>query len=394
MLNEKKVILKRGKEFQIKNRHHWIFSGAVQIVPSFEDGEILSVYSSDGECLGHAYFNRNSDIIGRMINFDSTPPLEALRENIKSAISLRNELFNTKVTNCYRLINGEGDCLPGLTVDRYNDTFVMQLSTYGMDRLKPVLIEILLDLCKDQLHCLYEKSTMHTRVREGLKPVEGVLWGTLNPELVVKENDISFAIDLKNSQKTGLFLDMREMRCLIKTISAKKRILNCFSYTGGFSLYAMTGGATGVDTLDISSGVVEQARKNFQINGLTETGCRFIAQDAFCFLREQELSSYDLIILDPPAFAKKKAEISGAKKGYHEINRTTFQKMSPGSLLLTCSCSYFINSEIFEEIIFSAASRARRKVKILQRHRLAGDHPINMYHREIDYLKSLLLFVE
>jgi 23S rRNA (cytosine1962-C5)-methyltransferase len=388
------AVLDWGKERPIQNRHHWIFSRAFRSLPEFTDGDIMQIASAEGEILGHAYMNNTTVITGRMLNFDESDPIEALKENIKKAIHFRSQLFDETQTDTYRLINGEGDYIPGLIVDKYGPVLVIQIATVGMDKLKQLVIDSLIEsFGKGKITCVYEKSTMSARLKDGLKPTEGVVWGEIPEELIVKENGIKFGVDLRKSQKTGLFIDMRDMRSLVGSMSKNKRVLNCFSYTGGFSLYAMKGGAKGVDSVDIAEDAIVSAENNYDINGIDKKGSKFIAQDAFVFLREDELN-YDFIILDPPAFAKKKDDIERAKRGYGEINRTTLSKMPENSFLLTCSCSYHVNQELFELIVARAARDAGRNVKIIHKQRLAMDHPINIHHSEIDYLKSLLLYVE
>jgi len=235
------VVLKRGKEKAIKNRHHWIFSGAVLHMPQFTDGDILQVYSEGKELLGSAYFNRKAKIVGRMLCFDDTPPLEALAKNLNAAIDMRKSLFQDSSTTGYRVVNGEGDCIPGLVVDRYGDVLVIQVSTLGMERLKPFVIDFL----KDKLspRCIYEKSQLPSRKEEGLPEATGLLYGDDVDEVEIKENGHKFIVSIKEGQKTGFFLDHREMRQKIGEIAKGKRVLNCFSYSGGFSIYAAAGGA-------------------------------------------------------------------------------------------------------------------------------------------------------
>ena len=392
-MTDKKVVLKKGKEVPIKFKHHWIFSGAIQSAPDYKDGDILPVYSSQGDLLGHAYFNKNTSISGRMLNFEKTDPIESLEKNIVAAIKLRNGLFDLAVTNCFRLINGEGDLLPGLTVDRYNDTLVMQIATIGIDRLKNKIVDILTRELKGQINCIYERSTTSARKQDGLEPFEGALLGKVEPRINVVENSIKFVVDVVKGQKTGLFLDMRNMRALIGDISKGKNVLNCFAYSGGFSLYALKGGAKNVTTVDISKDATASAIDNFKTNGFDHNTNKIVTADVFDFLRTDKMN-YDLVILDPPAFAKKKSDINNAQRGYKEINKTTLTKMPKGSLLLTCSCSYYIDDETFERTLVAAAKESNRTIKILSRHRLAPDHVINPCHKEFDYLKSLLLYVE
>lgn len=388
---DRHVIIKPGKEKPILNRHHWIFSGAVQHLPTFEDGEILPVKSANGVFLGHAYFNRNSSIIGRMISFDDTPPLDAIKKNLDNAIALRTSFFSNSETNAYRLINGEGDSLPGLIIDRYHDIIVVQFSTLGMDRLRSWVV----DYINQKLHptTIYEKSQLPSRQEEGLAAQQGVLIGKEVDEVEIKENGLKFLVSLKEGQKTGFFLDHREMRQWVRLLSNHKKVLNCFSYTGGFSVYALAGGATEVDSVDISEKAIEGARHNVHINGFNAAEKGFYAMDVFQFLREKELN-YDLVILDPPAFAKKRKDIVQACRGYKDINRLAMQKMPKKSMLLTSSCSYFVDETLFRQVIFQSAVEAKRTVRIIGTHRLAMDHPINVCHPEGDYLKSFLLYVE
>jgi len=393
----KTVTLRPGKEIPIRYRHHWVFSGAVKSGFA-EEGEIVRVLASNGDLLGHGYFNSRSIIQVRMLNYNNEDPILSIKNNIIRALDLRTQLFDED-TNCYRIVNGEGDNLPGLIVDRYNDVLVLQIATVGMDRLKATLIEALLEATKKtkiKIVSIYEKSTMTARFKDGLDFFEGNLWGEEKNDIEVLESGIKFFIDLKNSQKTGLFLDMREMRKLVGTMAKDKKVLNCFSYTGGFSLHAAKGGAKRVDSIDIATEAVATAKKNFEINGFLDKKdleANFYDQDAFVFLRERDLSEYNFIILDPPAFAKKKQDVDRAKKGYAEINRTTMRQMEKGTFLLTCSCSYHLSKEDFEKVVARAAVEAGKNITILQRHRLGMDHPINAFHSEIDYLKSILLYV-
>jgi 23S rRNA (cytosine1962-C5)-methyltransferase len=387
---EKIVVLKRGKEKAILNRHHWIFSGAVDLWPDFENGEILSIFSCDREFLGKAYFNNKTSIAGRMLTFDNVEVDLAIKENIKKAIKFRADFFG-KETNSYRLINSEGDFLPGLIVDKYNNTLVIQIATCGMEKLKKTIIDILVKELKPK--GIYEKSDSSSRLEEGLEKFEGKIYGKIEEKIKILENSNKFIVDLVNGQKTGFYFDQREMRKLARSLARGRKVLNCFSYTGGFSVYAMKGGASKVDSIDISKGAVEIIQENFKLNKLDTKKNNFYVGDVFEFLRSEKLK-YDFIILDPPAFCKTKAEVNNACRGYKDINRLAIEKSLPGSLLLTCSCSYFVDERLFQQIIFQAAVEAGRKVRIIQKHYLAIDHPINIFHPEGDYLKSLLVYVE
>jgi 23S rRNA (cytosine1962-C5)-methyltransferase len=390
-MKEKKVILKAGKDKAIRNRHHWIFSGAVQTLPNFQDGDLLSVYDSSGHLLGSAYFNHRSSIIGRMVSFDDTSPLKAIEQRLEAAIALRQALFNTNETNAFRLVNGEGDGLPGLIIDRYNQVLVLQISTKGMDVLKDWIVRYLQEKLQPQM--IYEKSLLSTRREEGLKDSQGMLAGNFIGETAVKENGLQFLVSFEKSQKTGFFLDHRDMRAWIQSVAKNKRILNAFCYTGGFTVYALAGGTKTVHSVDISEEAVEKTKRHVELNGFDSAQQQFSCEDVFQFLREQELP-YDIVILDPPAFAKRQKDVIPACRGYKDINRLAMQKMPPRSLLLTCSCSHYVDEELFQKVLFQAASEARRQVRIIGKHRLAADHPINIFHPESEYLKSFVLYVE
>ncbi len=386
-----RIVLKKGKEKAIKNKHHWIFSGAVSLLPEFTDGDILEVFSDQGELLGSGYFNRKAKILGRMLSFDDTPALDAIKRNLDRAINWRKSLFQNGETTAYRLINAEGDCLPGLIADLYDNVLVIQISTLGMELLKPFIVEYF----KTHLHIrsIYEKSNLPSRKEEGLKPEAGLLFGNEVDEVEILENGNKFIVSIQEGQKTGFFLDHREMRQKIKNLSFGKRVLNCFSYSGGFSIYAAAGKALQVDSVDISEKAVDMAKRNAKLNNFDESSMNFYVDDVFQFLRNQDLN-YDLIILDPPAFAKKQKDQVQACRGYKDINRVTMQKMPANSILLTCSCSYHVDELLFQKVIFQAAAEAKRDVKIIGRHIMAPDHPVNIFHPESDYLKSLLLHIE
>lgn len=384
------VVLKPGKEKAILNHHHWIFSGAVAKMPSFEDGEILPVYAHSNLFLGKAYFNKKSGIIGRMITFDDTSPEKEIERLLESAVDLREKLFDDS-TNAYRLINGEGDFLPGLIVDRYADVLVLQVTTLGMKRLKTLV----LNWFKARLNprVIYEKSEGPSLKEEGLLPTLESLHGNDFSPVNVKENGLHFCVDYVKGQKTGFFCDHRQMRQQAKEIAAGKTVLNCFAYSGGFTVYALAGGAKKVDSLEISEHALSIAKQNVELNGFKIPKECFIQQDVFEFLRENSLH-YDLVILDPPAFAKKQKDILSACRGYKDINRLAIKKMPPKSWLLTCSCSHHVDEALFQKVVFQAAVEAKRNVRIVGKHLMAADHPVNICHPESDYLKSLLLYVD
>lgn len=386
------AVLKPGREKAVRNRHHWIYSGAIQSLPSFEDGEILPVKSAGGDFLGHAYFNHRTSIAGRMVGFGKRPPEECLKESLDLALALRRRLFDPAKTDAMRLVNAEGDALPGLIVDRYGDVLVVQAATAGMEKLKPFFLDLLSAALKPR--AILEKSDLPSRREEGLKDFSGLLRGEPVEKIVVSEEGLSFAVDLGHGQKTGFYLDQRENRRLIGRMAAGRTVLNAFSYTGAFSVYALKGGALRADSVDSSEAALDTARENFELNGLPAAAGVFFPADVFEFLRDMPDGGYDLIILDPPAFAKKKGDIIQACRGYKEINRLAMKKIGPDGLILTCSCSHFVGEELFRQVAFEAAVEAGRRVKVLSGHRQAMDHPVNIFHPETAYLKGLLLQIE
>jgi len=393
MRNAKRIVLKPGKDKAVRNRHHWIFSGAVASLPAeLADGGIAPVLNDSGELLGHAYVNRNCSILGRMVSFGPGDPLAALEKNILKAVALRRDLFgNGETTNAYRLINAEGDGIPGLVVDRYDSVLVLQVATLGMEKLKDLVLGTLVrELVPETV---YEKSNIPSRREEGLGDREGFLHGEERDMVLVREDGLEFLVDVVRSQKTGLYLDQREMRKLVGTLARGRSVLNCFAYSGGFSVHALRGGAVRVDSVDSSASALEAAKRNFFQNSLPVEGNGFIEADVFEFLRGPA-GGYDLVILDPPAFAKRKSDVRQACRGYKDINRLAIQKAPPGTLLLTFSCSHFVDEGLFRQVVFQAAAEASRGVRILGRHIQAPDHPVNVFHPETEYLKGFLLYID
>jgi 23S rRNA (cytosine1962-C5)-methyltransferase len=384
-----KAILKPGKEKPILNRHHWIFSGAIEEIYLDYPGEIAQVFSHQKELLGFAYFNPKCSLIGRMISFGSKDPYQSIEENLLNAFELRKKVFSSK-ESC-RLVNGEGDLLPGLIIDRYDSILVLQIGTLGMEKLKNFIIDLLKRLLPN-ITAIYEKSTSPSREEEGLEKKEELIYGNQISEIEILENEIKFSVDITSAQKTGLYLDHREMRMLLGNLAKNKNILNCFSYTGGFSLYGAKNGAKKIVTVDSSNLAISCAQKNFQINSFSGD-YHFFCQDAFDFIEHNDLSEYDIIVIDPPAFAKKKNQIDKAKEKYQKLNRQVISKMKKNSFLFTSSCSYHIDYFLFKNIIASAARQANRKIKIISYHRQALDHPINLFHPETEYLKGFVLEV-
>jgi 23S rRNA (cytosine1962-C5)-methyltransferase len=390
MKSKSKIIIKEGREKPILQRHQWIFSGAVESKPSDGKGSIVPVYSKSGNLLAHAMYNPDVSIVGRIISFGSADPLVEIKKNIGEACKMRMNAFDNSQTNAYRLINAEGDFLPGLVVDRYDDVLVMQIFSSGMDNIRELIVNELVKICKPK--AIYEKSRHGSRQEEGLQSEERMVYGNADDKILILENGNKFIVSPKTGQKTGFFLDQREMRKKIGELSSGKKVLNCFSYTGGFSIYALKGGACSVDSVELSQSAQELAEKNVQINDIDAAKHRTIKAGVFDFLKEDSLD-YNLIILDPPAFAKKRNDVNSACKGYKDINYMTLKKIPPNSLLLTCSCSAHVPSDLFQKVVFQAALLAGRKVQIIGRHHQGMDHPINIYHPETEYLKSLLLYI-
>lgn len=384
-----RVVLKPGREKSVLNRHPWIFSGAVDSFPVSYNGQVLPVHASDGKFLAKAYFHMTNSICGRILTFRDEPIDQVITKKLTQAIAYRRALFDAQTT-CYRLVNAEGDGLPGLVVDIYNDVAVIQVSTYGMELLKQSVATCLMQ--ELPLACVYEKSQSNARTQEGLEPFVGPLKGVCPQQVVCLENGVSFLVDIQEGQKTGLFLDQREMRQMVSRLSSNKRVLNCFAYSGGFSLFALKGGATYVESVDINARACDFARQNTFVNHFSQEQHSVVCQDVFAYLQKSPLD-FDMVILDPPAFAKKRADVVEACRGYKQINRMAMQRLPENAYLLTSSCSHFIDETLFGQVIFQAALEANRDVQICSSHIQALDHPTSLYHPEGSYLKSLLLRV-
>jgi len=387
----KAAVLKPGRDKAVRNRHHWIFSGAIRDLPDFEPGEILPVRDAGGDLLGHAFFNPRSSIAGRMISFGSEAPEAAVRENLERALALRRTFFDPAVTNALRLVNAEGDGLPGLVADLYDDVLVLQSATLGMDKLKPLVVDTLARALKPR--AILERSDLPARREEGLDQVEAVLAGEPVDRVRVLENGVPYWVNLAGGQKTGFYLDQRESRQLVRAHAAGRKVLNMFAYSGSFSVCALLGGAVRADSVDSSAAAMSLAQDNFDLNGLGSESGTFFTADVFEFLREPTLE-HDFLILDPPAFAKKRADVVAACRGYKDINRLALKRVRAPGLVLTFSCSHFVDEGLFRQVVFEAAAEAGRRARILQRHRQALDHPVNVYHPETDYLKGFLLYVD
>lgn len=383
-----KIVLKEGREKSVKNFHPWIFSGAIdRIEGNFVQGDLISVYSQNDIRLCKGFVNTNSQITVRVLTFsDENISAEFFQKRIKQALRLREVIIPSN-TNAYRLINAEGDLLPGLIIDRYDTCLVMQISSIGVSRIKNLIVELLIEL--SNYECIIEKSQGKSLQMERMKPVMVVLYGEIRNPIQIYENGIKFLVDITGGQKTGFFLDQRENRQLISTLSKDKNACNCFSYTGGFSLYAALNNAN-TTSVESNQNAQDLAKKNFELNKLDPDKHEFITANVFEFLRNSS-DNFDIIILDPPAFVKRKQDLLRGTRGYKDINRLAMQRIRDNGILLTCSCSNFVSWELFQKVIYSAAKETGRKAKILQRLGQPADHPISLYHPEGEYLKAFLL---
>jgi 23S rRNA (cytosine1962-C5)-methyltransferase len=384
-----RIILKRGREKPVLRGHPWVFSGAVaKVEGEVSSGELGKVYSKEGQFLGIGHINPRSQIIVRLL----TQKEEEVGENffsrrISRAVGLRANWFKGK-TNAYRVINGEGDYLPGLIVDRYGETLVLQCLTAGMDGLKEMLINLLAKEFRPQ--SIYERSDVATRKEEGLAENSGLLYGKDVPEFIeIEEHGCRFRVNVKKGQKTGFYLDQRENRFSLKSLSEGRKFLDCFSYTGGFSIHAGAGGAKEITLIDSSEEALSIAEDHFSLNHLEKIPHRSIRGDVFEVMRGLE-PGYDIVILDPPPFAKKKGHLSSASRGYKDLNLWAFRLLNKEGLLFTFSCSHHMSWDLFQKIVFSAALDSGRSVQLLSRIGHPWDHPINLSHPEGEYLKGLI----
>jgi len=384
-----RIILKRGREKPVLRGHPWVFSGAVaKVEGEVSPGELGKVYSKEGQFLGIGHINPRSQIIVRLLTQKEEEVGENFfRERISRAVWLRANWFKGK-TNAYRVINGEGDYLPGLIVDRYRETLVIQCLTAGMDQLKEMLINLLAKEFRPQ--SIYERSDVATRKEEGLAESSGLLYGKDVPEFIeIEEYGCRFKVNVKKGQKTGFYLDQRENRFSLRSLSEGRKILDCFSYTGAFSIHAGARGAKEITLIDSSEEALSIAEDHFSLNHLEKIPHRRIQGDVFEVMRGLE-TGYDIVILDPPPFAKKKGHLSSASRGYKDLNLWAFRLLNKEGLLFTFSCSHHMSWDLFQKIVFSAALDSGRNVQLIARMGHPYDHPINLYHPEGEYLKGLI----
>lgn len=398
-----KIILRKGRDESLKRFHPWVFSGAISHIEgaSPKEGDIVAVYSHEGEYLGSGHYQVGS-IAVRILSFDSDPSAPDFWKNsIERALKARNsvglDLKGSSGTNCFRLVHGEGDALPGLIVDWYNGVCVMQAHSVGMFRAKAKIAEALREVLGSSLKAVYDKSSGTAPFKAGLDLIDGYLFCAdgfePNKNNLVLENGKRFLVNFEDGQKTGFFLDQRDNRALVGTYAKGRKVLNLFCYTGGFSVYAKTAGAELIDSVDSSSRAMELLEQNMTLN-TGEGECHSYCTDAIEFLSKSEEGRYDLIIVDPPAFAKHRAALGNALRAYQRLNAAAISKVASGGLIFTFSCSQVVDKITFANTVFTAAAKTGRNVRILDRFCQGADHPVSIYHPEGEYLKGLLLFVE
>ena len=389
----KKLYLKRGKEESLLRFHPWVFSGAIQQADEdLEDGDLVRVLTNHGDFIAVGHFQKGS-ISVRVLSFrDVEIDADFWASRLASALKVRQSIgiADNPRNNTYRLVHGEGDNLPGLIVDVYDRTAVMQAHSIGMHLCRKEIAEQLVKVMGHRIDNVYYKSETTLPFMDDME--NGFVYGG-SEDNVALENGLKFYVDWLRGQKTGFFVDQRDNRSLLERYSAGKSVLNMFCYTGGFSVYAMRGGAKLVHSVDSSAKAIELTNRNVALNFEGDKRHEAFCEDAFKYL-EQAGNNYDLIILDPPAFAKHRGALHNALKGYTRLNNKAFQKIQPGGILFTFSCSQVVTKDHFRNAVFTAAAQAGRKVRILHQLHQPADHPINIYHPEGEYLKGLVLFVE
>lgn len=399
-----KIILKKGRDESLRRFHPWVFSGAIaEIQGSPAEGDIVSVHACDGSILAYGHYQIGS-IAVRVLSFDES----ALHQDfwkvmLSRALQVRVSCGlhvcgpENVSTNCYRLVHGEGDNLPGLIIDYYDGVCVMQAHSVGMFRAKMQICEALQEVYGDALKAVYDKSSGTAPFKAGLELIDGYMYrrdGFSDDEQTVLENGHKFIVNWTEGQKTGFFLDQRENRALVGSLAKDRNVLNLFCYTGGFSIYALANGAKHVDSVDSSKKAMMMVDRNVALNGFDETVHTSLCCDAIDYLREVPEGKYDLMIVDPPAFAKHRGSLKNALRAYQRLNAAAISKVAPGGFVFTYSCSQVVDKEAFALAVFSAAAQAGRSVRILDRLNQPCDHSVNIYHPEGEYLKGLLLYVE
>ncbi len=391
---EKRILLLKGRDESLKRRHPWIFSGAVKKTDALIDnGDTVEVYSIDGHWLGRGAWSSHSQISIRIWTFDKEEKVDEafFRNRLMKAIELRDQIFKSEQVTACRLVNAESDGLPGVTVDRYGQFLVCQFLSAGAERWKHVITGLLME----KLHVtgIYERSDTDAREKEGLQLVSVLISGEMPPGFIeVQEGPLKFSIDVVKGHKTGFYLDQRENRLKLIPHAAKKEVLNCFSYTGGFGVAAGYGMAAGITNIDTSAEALELAMKNFEMNGIKHDIVEFIEGDVFQVLRKFRDGgrSFDIIILDPPKFVASASQLAGGARGYKDINLLAMKLLRKEGILFTFSCSGYIKPDLFQKIVADAANDAGRQVQILEYLTQGPDHPVALYFPEGLYLKGMV----
>ena len=395
-----KIVLKRNREESLLRFHPWVFSGAIaEIQGNPAEGDLVAVHACDGSLLAYGHYQIGS-IAVRVLSFDDSALRPDFWETMLSrALQVRVAagLHGNASTNCYRLVHGEGDNLPGLIIDFYDGVCVMQAHSVGMFRAKKHISDALQKVYGSDLKAVYDKSSGTAPYKAGLELIDGYLYrcdGFNDDEQVVLENGHKFLVNWTEGQKTGFFLDQRDNRDLVGSLSKGRNVLNLFCYTGGFSIYALAAGANHVDSVDSSKKAMMMVDRNVALNGFDQTKHTSLCCDAIDYLRDVPVGKYDLMIVDPPAFAKHRGSLKNALRAYQRLNAAAISKVAPGGFVFTYSCSQVVDKEAFALAVFSAAAQAGRSVRILDRLNQPCDHSVNIYHPEGEYLKGLLLYVE
>ena len=389
----KQIYLKRGKEESLRRFHPWVFSGAIlKTDDGVDEGNLVRVLSNDGNFIAVGHYQKGS-IAVRVLSFrDVEIDDEFWAARLESALNMRIAIgvADNPDNNTYRLVHGEGDMVPGLIIDVYGKTAVMQAHSIGIHNCRKMIAEQLVKVMGHRLENVYYKSETTLPFMDNME--NGFIYGGSDDNIAI-ENGLKFYVDWLRGQKTGFFVDQRENRALLEHFAKGRKVLNMFCYTGGFSFYAMRGGAKLVHSVDSSAKAIELTNRNVELNFPGDQRHQAYCEDAFKFL-EQDGDQYDLIILDPPAFAKHRGALHNALKGYTRLNNKAFQKIQSGGILFTFSCSQVVTKEHFRNAVFTAAAISGRKVRILHQLHQPADHPINIYHPEGEYLKGLVLYVE
>ena len=391
----KQIYLKKGKEESLRRFHPWIFSGAIHHTDDgINEGEIVKVITAGGDFIAVGHYQIGS-IAVRVLSFDDVEISKSFwRERLISALNMRigTGIADNPENNTYRLVHGEGDTLPGLVIDIYGKTAVIQAHSVGMHLCRMDIANVLIEIMEGRIENVFYKSETTLPFKAELGQENGFIYGGSDDNTAV-ENGLKFHVDWLKGQKTGFFIDQRDNRSLLEHYSRGRNVLNMFCYTGGFSFYAMRGKAKMVHSVDSSAKAIELTNLNIELNFPNDDRHQSYVEDAFKYLEESG-DNYDLIILDPPAFAKHRSALHNALKGYTRLNEKALEKIQPGGILFTFSCSQVVTKDNFRAAVFTAAAQAKRKVRVLHQLHQPCDHPINIYHPEGEYLKGLVLFVE